>query len=239
MKIAIIGYGKMGKEIEKIATERGHQIKFKFDVNNTKDFTVENLKKTDVVIEFTTPEAAYNNFLKCFEANVPVVSGTTGWLSNLEDIKNRCKNQKQTFFYASNFSLGVNIFFKLNQYLSKIMNQYPDYQVDITETHHIHKLDAPSGTAITLSDDIVKNIERKKTWTDKNATKDEILIKSIREGEIFGEHKINYESDIDVIEINHSLKNRKGLALGAVLAAEFTKNNKGFLTMNEFLNIGR
>ena len=236
MKIAIIGYGKMGKEIEKIATERGHQIKFKFDVNNTKDFTVENLKKTDVVIEFTTPEAAYNNFLKCFEANVPVVSGTTGWLSNLEDIKNRCKNQKQTFFYASNFSLGVNIFFKVNQFLAKIMNSQKDYEIEMSETHHIYKLDAPSGTAISLANDILQNIDRKNNWTKEQPKNNEIKIESIREGEVFGIHQINYTSEMDKIEIKHELKNRASLSLGAVLAAEFLLNKKGFFTMNDLLS---
>ena len=235
MKIAIIGYGKMGKEIKKIAQEKEHEIVFQFDVNNKDEFTVENLKKVDVAIEFTTPEAAYDNFIKCFEANVPIVSGTTGWLDKLAQIKEKCENEKQTFLYASNFSLGVNLFFKLNQILSKMMNNYPDYQIDISETHHIHKLDAPSGTAITLAEDIIKNVERKQKWTKNKAKNDEIHIESIRKGEINGIHNIKYDSSVDTIEISHSLKNRKSLALGALLAAEFVYNKKGFFTMDDLL----
>ena len=235
MKIAIIGYGKMGKEIEKIAQEKEHEILFQFDVNNKNDFTVENLKKVDVAIEFTTPEAAYENFIKCFEANTPIVSGTTGWLDKLDEIKTKCRNEKQTFLYASNFSLGVNLFFKLNQVLSKMMNSYPDYQIEMSETHHIHKLDAPSGTAITLAEDIIKNVERKQEWTKNLAKNDEINIESIRKGEINGIHTIKYDSPVDKIEIIHSLKNRKSLALGALIAAEFVHNKKGFFTMDDLL----
>ena len=235
MKIAIIGYGKMGKEIEKIAQEKEHEIVFQFDVNNKDEFTVENLKKVDVAIEFTTPEAAYDNFIKCFEANIPIVSGTTGWLDKLDEIKEKCKNEKQTFLYASNLRLGLNIFFKINQILAKMMNNYPNYQIDISETHHIHKLDAPSGTAITLAENIIKNVERKQKWTKNLAKKDEIHIKSIREGEINGNHEIKYDSPVDTIEISHSLKNRKSLALGALLAAEFVYNKKGFFTMDDLL----
>jgi len=164
MNIALIGYGKMGKTIEQIALSRGHQIVSIIDIDNRDDFHSENFKKADVAIEFTTPATAYENYLKCFEAQVPVVSGTTGWLDHLDEIKKMCSEEGKTFFYASNFSIGVNIFFALNKYLAKIMNNFPDYDVKMTETHHIHKLDAPSGTAITLAEGIIENISRKNNW---------------------------------------------------------------------------
>jgi len=236
MKIAIIGYGKMGKEIEKIALQRNHQIIFKFDKNNQNEFTTKNLQKADIAIEFSTPQNAYQNFKKCFEANVPIVSGTTGWLDKYDEIVETCKKENKAFFYASNFSLGVNIFFKVNQVLAKIMNNQNDFEVGMSETHHIHKLDAPSGTAISLANDIIENIERKNNWTKEIPKTDEIQIESIREGEVFGIHEINYESEMDKIEIKHTLKNRKSLSLGAVLAAEFLINKKGFYTMNDLLN---
>ncbi len=237
MKIALIGYGKMGKEIEKIAIKRKHEILFKFDVSNKDDFTIKNLKKTDVAIEFTQPESAYKNYLKCFEANIPIVSGTTGWLDKLPNVKSQCEQNNQTFFYASNFSLGVNIFFKLNKNLAKLMNNVEAYDTSISETHHTEKKDAPSGTAISLAEDLIKNFNKKQIWVKENAVNDtELVIRSIREDKVPGLHTIKYESDVDYIEITHSAKNRKGFALGAVLAAEFTQNNKGFLTMNDLLD---
>ena len=163
MKIALIGYGRMGKEIEKIALGRGHSIVSIIDMNNIQDFDSEEFKSADVAIEFTTPESALNNYRRAFAANVPVVAGTTGWLEHIDEVKEACRNG-QTFFYASNYSLGVNIFFALNKYLAKIMNAYPDYDVEMEETHHIHKLDAPSGTAITLAEGVIENVERKKEW---------------------------------------------------------------------------
>lgn len=235
MKLALIGYGKMGRTIEKIALSRGHKIVSIIDVDNQNDFTSEAFKSADVAIEFTTPTVAIQNYRKAFEAHVPVVSGTTGWLEHLPEIKNACENGA-TFFYASNFSLGVNIFFAVNKYLGKIMKGFPSYQVKIEETHHIHKLDAPSGTAITLAEDIIKTIGRKNKWTgNQDAKDDEIEIKSIREGEIPGIHTVIYESDVDTIKITHDAKSRAGFALGAVIAAEFTCGKKGFLTMQDML----
>ena len=169
MKIALIGYGKMGKTIEQIALQRGHQIVSIIDINNTADFDSEAFRSADVAIEFTTPATALGNYMRCFEANVPVVSGTTGWLSHLDEVKAKCEQEGKTFFYASNFSVGVNIFFALNRYLAKIMNGFPAYDVRMTEVHHIHKLDAPSGTAITLAEGILDNVERKECWTLETA----------------------------------------------------------------------
>ena len=235
MKLALIGYGKMGRTIEKIALSRGHKIVSIIDVDNQNDFTSEAFKSADVAIEFTMPTVAIQNYRKAFEAHVPVVSGTTGWLEHLPEIKNACENGA-TFFYASNFSLGVNIFFAVNKYLGKIMKGFPSYQVKIEETHHIHKLDAPSGTAITLAEDIIKTIGRKNKWTgNQDAKDDEIEIKSIREGEIPGIHTVIYESDVDTIKITHDAKSRAGFALGAVIAAEFTCGKKGFLSMQDML----
>ncbi len=236
MKIALIGYGKMGKIIEELAISRSHEIVARIDPFNGEDFTAPGLAKADVAIEFTTPEAAYNNYLECFKYNLPVVSGTTGWLENLPKIQEKCKNEGQTFFYASNFSIGVNIFFALNQYLAKLMNKQDDYDIEITETHHTQKLDAPSGTAITLAEDIISAIDRKTKWELKDeSSKDLIPIKAIREGDVTGIHNVKYTSDIDDIIIHHSAKNRKGFALGAVMAAEFATQNKGFLTMKDLL----
>ena len=227
MKIALIGYGKMGREIEKIALERGHTLVSIIDIDNQADFDSPEFLSADVAIEFTRPETAADNFLKCFERNVPVVAGTTGWLEHLDEIKQICLTQGKTFFYASNYSIGVNIFFALNKHLAKLMNRFPQYDVYMEEIHHIHKLDAPSGTAITLAEGIKENIDRKKQ---------DLQILSKREGEVPGTHEIIYESEVDSISINHSAKNRKGLALGAVLAAEFVQGKTGLLTMNDMLD---
>lgn len=236
MNIALIGYGKMGREIEKIARERGHNVVCTIDVNENDKFNSPEFKNADVAIEFTSPESAVANYRKAFAANIPVVSGTTGWLENLDEIKHECAQNGKTFFYASNFSLGVNIFFALNAHLAKIMNQFPDYDVRMEETHHIHKLDAPSGTAITLAEGIIENIVRKQKWELGNAdSADSLAIKSFREGEVPGIHTVIYESDVDSIRITHDAKSRKGFALGAVLAAEFTKGRKGFLGMGDLL----
>lgn len=234
MNIALIGYGKMGKTIEQIALNRGHQIVSIIDIDNRKDFYSENFKKADVAIEFTTPATAYDNYLQCFEANVPVVSGTTGWLNHLKEIKKKCTEEGKTFFYASNFSIGVNIFFAVNKYLAGLMNNFPDYDVKMTEIHHIHKLDAPSGTAITLAEGIIEQIDRKNNWklgrVDQPA---EFPIHAIREGEVPGIHEIVYESEVDYISIKHDAKSRTGFALGAVVAAEFTAGKTGFLGMED------
>lgn len=235
MKIALIGYGKMGKTIERIAVTRGHKIVARVDPFNGEDFTSPGLATADIAIEFSRPETAFNNYLECFKLNLPVVSGTTGWLDKLGEVKAMCE-KGQTFFYASNFSIGVNILFVINEQLAKIMNKYPQYEVDITEVHHTHKLDAPSGTAITLAEGIFENLSRKSKWElDKQSSADAIAIKAIREGEVPGIHTVKYESEVDEITIHHSAKSRDGLALGAIIAAEFTQNKKGFLSMKDLL----
>ncbi|MBQ4163219.1 MAG: 4-hydroxy-tetrahydrodipicolinate reductase [Parabacteroides sp.] len=236
MKIALIGYGKMGKTIEQIALSRGHQIVSIIDINNPEEIYSDNFKSADVAIEFTTPATAFDNYMKSFAAGVPVVSGTTGWLNRIGEIKEMCEKEGKTFFYASNFSIGVNIFFALNKHLAKIMNQFPAYDIKMMETHHIHKLDAPSGTAITLAEGILENVERKGRWTLETAEKEtDIPIHAIREGEVPGIHEITYESDVDTISIKHDAKSRAGFALGAVVAAEFTAGKKGFLGMEDML----
>lgn len=236
MKIALIGYGKMGKTIEQIALNRGHQIVSIVDINNPEEFQSANFKSADVAIEFTTPATAFDNYMKSFAAGVPVVSGTTGWLDRIGEIKEKCENEGKTFFYASNFSIGVNIFFALNKYLAKIMNNFPSYNISMTETHHIHKLDAPSGTAITLAEGIIENVDRKDRWTLETAEQPtDLPIHAIREGEVPGIHEVTYESDVDYISIKHDAKSRAGFALGAVVAAEFTAGKKGFLGMDDML----
>ncbi|MDR2086923.1 MAG: 4-hydroxy-tetrahydrodipicolinate reductase [Dysgonamonadaceae bacterium] len=237
MKIALIGYGKMGHEIEKIALERQHEIVSIIDIDNPYDFDSPQFLSAEVAIEFSRPQSALANYKKCFERNIPVVAGTTGWLQHLDEVKTICKEQNKTFFYASNYSIGVNIFFAVNKYLAKIMNRFPSYDVRIEETHHIHKLDAPSGTAITLAEGILENIDRKKQWketTEGNAA--DLPIQAKRENEVPGIHEIIYESDADTIRIKHDAKSRKGFALGAVLAAEYVKGKKGFLSMNDMLD---
>lgn len=228
MKVALIGYGKMGKTIEQICLDRGHTISVIIDENNKDEFNSPAFKDSDVAIEFTMPASALSNYKRCFEAEVPVVSGTTGWLDHLDEVKEACKDGKNTFFYASNFSLGVNIFFALNKHLAKMMNQFSDYNVKMEEIHHIHKLDAPSGTAITLADGIIENLNRKSDWHLESESKpSDIEIHCIREGEVPGIHEVFYESEVDVISIKHDAKSRKGFALGAVVAAEFAYNKKG------------
>ena len=236
MKIALIGYGKMGKEIEKIALSRGHEIVSIIDVNNQEDFNSDAFKSADVAIEFTNPMVAYSNYIKTFEAGVKLVSGSTGWMDKHgEEIKKLCTQGGKTLFWASNFSLGVTIFSAVNKYLAKIMNQFPAYDVTMSETHHIHKLDAPSGTAITLAEEILENLDRKERWVKGSAecAANELPVSSIREGEVPGIHVIRYESEADSIILTHDAKNRKGFALGAVLAAEFTANKEGYLGMSD------
>jgi 4-hydroxy-tetrahydrodipicolinate reductase len=236
MNIAIIGYGKMGREIEKICRERDHDIVCIIDVGDEDKFNSDEFKSAQVAIEFSSPESALENYRRAFAADVPVVSGTTGWLDNIDEVKEACEEEGKTFFYASNFSLGVNILFAVNSYLAKIMNNFPEYNVHIDETHHIHKLDAPSGTAITLAEGIMDSIERKKQWKlDEQPNDDDLQINAYRKDEVPGIHTVKYESEVDEIEITHNAKSRKGFALGAVLAAEFTTNKKGFLGMKDLL----
>ncbi len=236
MKIAIIGYGKMGHEIEKICRERGHEIVCIIDMGDEHKFDSSEFKSAEVAIEFSSPKSALDNYRRAFAAHVPVVSGTTGWLDNIDEVKQACEKEGQTFFYASNYSLGVNIFFAVNNYLAKIMNDFPAYNVHIDETHHIHKLDAPSGTALTLADGILGSIERKKQWKlDEESNEEDLRINSYRKDEVPGNHTVTYESEVDTIQITHDAKSRKGFALGAVMAAEFTANKKGFLGMKDLL----
>ena len=247
MKIALIGYGKMGKMIEQIALERGHEIVCRIDVDNQQDFNSPEFASADVAIEFTNPTAAYGNYLKAFAHNVKVVSGSTGWMKDHKtDVERLCNEEGQTLFWASNFSIGVAIFSAVNKYLAKIMNQFPQYDVKMTETHHIHKLDAPSGTAITLAEQIVDRLDRTNDWKkgttrwddgrvegSEEHAQDELLIDSIRHEEVPGIHSISYDSEADCITITHDAHSRKGFALGAVLAAEYTKEHKGLLTTSD------
>ena len=225
----------MGHEIEKIAQSRGHEIVCIIDVSNQHDFESEAFRSADIAIEFTNPKSAYQNYLKAFEAGVKVVSGSTGWIGEHGDeIKRLCADEGKTLFWSSNFSLGVAVFSAVNKYLAKLMNQFPNYDVSMSETHHIHKFDAPSGTAITLAEGILQNIDRKNSWVKEEASShDELPIRSIREGEVPGIHSIRYDSEADSITITHDAKNRQGFALGAVLAAEFTAQNQGFLGMGD------
>ena len=238
MKIALIGYGKMGKEIEKIAVSRGHEINLKIDINNSDELTVENLSKCDAAIEFTIPASAVDNYFKCFEAGIPVVSGTTGWLERKEEVFNKCKSRNGTFFYGSNFSIGVNLFFDLNRNLARLMAGRHEYTPVMKEVHHTQKLDSPSGTAISLAEDITDILPDKKGWVNKaDAPSDMLPVISERTGNVPGIHTVKYDSETDYIEITHSAKSRKGFALGAVLAAEFSYGKKGIITMKDMLNI--
>lgn len=238
MKIALIGYGKMGKEIEQVAIARGHSIDLIIDINNLHDLSKENLSKCDVAIEFTTPSSAVNNIIFCINSSIPVVTGTTGWNNHFHDIENLCSEKHGAIFYASNFSIGVNILFAVNEYLAKLMNKFPDYDVEITEVHHTQKLDSPSGTAISLADMIIENNSRKKSWSlNQNESKDVIPIKAFREGDIKGIHEVNYISITDIITLKHFAKSRRGFAEGAIKAAEFIINKKGIYTMRDLLEI--
>jgi 4-hydroxy-tetrahydrodipicolinate reductase len=236
MKIALIGYGKMGKAIEEIVIGKGHEVVLKVSIDNQQDNTIDNIRKADVAIEFTGPDSAYDNIIRCMEAGVPVVSGSTGWLDQYEAVKQFCLDKGQTFLYASNFSIGVNIFFEVNKRLAELMAPHPDYDVSITEVHHTEKRDAPSGTAITLAEQILEKIPRKKDWVNHISNNlDELAIISERVDPAPGTHKIKYSSAIDDIEIIHTAHNRKGFASGAVLAAEFIHNKKGIFSMKEVL----
>jgi 4-hydroxy-tetrahydrodipicolinate reductase len=239
MNIAILGYGKMGKEIEKIALERNHKVLLIIDIDNQSELTSKNLLNIDVAIDFSIPDSAYSNIVRCFEADTPVVSGTTGWLERLDEVISLCREKRQTFFHASNFSLGMNIFFELNKKLAGMMNALSDYDIAIEETHHKQKLDAPSGTAIKLAQDIISVLDRKNKWElNKASASNSIGITAIRKENITGIHTIKYDSPVDFIKIKHSAKSRKGFALGAVLAAEFIKDKKGYFTMNDLLKAG-
>ena len=232
MKIALLGYGKMGQVIERIATERGHEIVLKKDENNT----FEGLSNADVAIDFSVPSAAVNNISNCFQANVPVVSGTTGWLEHYDEMVALCAAKNGGFISSSNFSLGVNIFFELNEYLAKIMSKFNSYSVEMEEIHHTQKLDAPSGTAISLAKGVIEN-STYTNWTLENPEPNQIHIEAKRIGSVPGTHTVTYNSTVDAIEIKHTAHNREGFALGAVIAAEWLAGKHGIFTMKDVLNL--
>jgi 4-hydroxy-tetrahydrodipicolinate reductase len=236
MRIALIGYGKMGHVIEEIARTRGHEIVLKVSIENVEDNTIGNIRKADAAIEFTGPQSAFDNIIRCLDAGVPVVSGSTGWLDKLEEVRQHCRQKQGSFLYSSNFSVGVNIFFEVNRRLAALMAPHPDYEVRITEIHHTEKKDAPSGTAISLAEQILEKIPRKKGWVNHISNNlDELEILSERTDPAPGTHRIEYFSAIDTIEITHTAHNRRGFAMGAVLAAEFLQGKKGIFQMSEVL----
>ncbi|HRH12005.1 MAG TPA: 4-hydroxy-tetrahydrodipicolinate reductase [Bacteroidia bacterium] len=235
MKIALIGYGKMGKEIEAIALKRGHEVILKIDKDNQDEMNIVNLKKADVAIEFSTPHTVVENIYKCFNAHLPVVVGATGWYDKFDEIIAHCEGNRGSLFHATNFSVGVNLFFKLNSYLAELMNKYEDYDISMEEIHHIHKLDKPSGTAISLANQILNKVKRKEKWSIDEKAPDTLHIVDKREGEVPGTHIVKYHSSIDDIEIMHKAHSRKGFALGAVIAAEFLQGKTGVYSMNDLI----
>lgn len=236
MKIALIGYGKMGHAIERIALGRGHEIVARIDLSNQEDFDSKDFLSADVAIEFTTPATAVDNYRRCFERHIPVVSGTTSW-GSVDDLRDIIDSNDATFFWTSNFSVGVNIFFILNRYLARIMNRFPQYVPSMTEIHHIHKLDHPSGTAKTLAEGIIAETDRIGSWTEDSASANPaaMLIEHVREGEVPGTHTIRWNSPVDEITIEHRAKSREGFALGAVMAAEWSLGRRGVLSMEQML----
>lgn len=245
MKIALIGYGKMGKMIESIALDRNHEIVLVIDQDNLADLTIDNLKKADVAIEFSTPSSVLDNINLAIEAQTPIVVGTTGWYGHLQEIKNNCEENNATVMYGSNFSVGVNIFFQINQQVAKMMNIFSaEYDVAVEEIHHIHKLDSPSGTAITIAEDILSEFKQKTEWVDVKAddpvtihSPQHLIISSYREGEVPGTHSVIYDSDVDRLELKHEAHGRQGFALGSVLAAEWLKGRNGFFSVKEMYNL--
>lgn len=238
MKTAIIGYGKMGREIERILKERGHEAALVIDADNRGDLNAEKMRGIDVAIEFTTPDTALGNIRKCLEIGVPVVCGTTAWTAHLPEVEALCRERGGAFFYASNYSIGVNVMFRLNKALAGMMNRFPEYDVTVEEVHHTQKKDSPSGTAITIADDIVAALDRKSRWVggcaDAPAPED-LEIASVRRSVVPGIHTVTYESEVDSITLTHNAKSRAGFALGAVLAAEFLAGKKGIYSMNDLL----
>jgi len=244
MRIAILGYGKMGRIIEQFATERGHEIVLKVNVDNTEDLTLANLKKADVAIDFSTPDSALSNIELCFDAGVPVVVGTTGWYGHLQTVKNKCEEGNNTLLYASNFSIGVNVFFFVNKVLAKIMNRYPQYEVQVEEIHHTEKLDSPSGTAMSIAEGILGELDRKNEWVNELigsgeefiVKPDQLLIESHRIEDVPGTHTVIYSSEVDDIEFKHKAHSRAGFALGAVLAAEWLEDKTGFYNITDMFD---
>lgn len=237
MKVALVGYGKMGKAIEPILLERGHEIVLKIGRSNQEEFNKENLQKCDVAIEFSRPELALQHYQLCFEAGIPVVSGTTGWLEKRQEVNQWIQQMNASFFYAPNFSIGVNLFFKVNEFLAKLMNQQPQYEVEMEEIHHKQKLDSPSGTGIRTAEIILNQIERKENWVE-NVKKDEkeLLINVKREDHVPGTHIVSYLSNEDTISLSHTAHSRQGFAKGAVIAAEWLIGKKGNFEMKDLLN---
>jgi 4-hydroxy-tetrahydrodipicolinate reductase len=247
MKIALLGYGKMGRIIEKIAIDRKHQVVLKIDHDNQHELTAENLQMADAVIEFSTPASVISNIEHCFNARVPIVVGTTGWYNELQQVKQQCEQSGNSLIYATNFSVGVNIFFHVNRMLAKIMNNYPYYDVQVEEIHHTQKLDSPSGTGITIAEGIIANLDSKNEWVnvlttdgdetaDDNIKSDQLLIESFRINNVPGTHTVIYDSEVDMIEFKHTAHNRNGFALGAVLAAEWIQGKKGFHSVEDMFD---
>ena len=234
MKIVILGYGRMGHEVEQIAISRGHEVLHRIDTEEEWNRNKEDISKCDVVIEFSTPATVVANINKCFDINIPVVVGTTGWYDTLDEIKKRCDDEGHSLFYAPNFSIGMNFVFSLNKQMAKFAQQF-DYKLEITETHHIHKLDKPSGTAVKLANDIVANNSNYNGWKLDIDEDNTLRVNAIRKGEVFGIHEISAESAFDRISLSHEAFSRKGFATGAVIAAEFLKNRKGVFTMEDLL----
>jgi 4-hydroxy-tetrahydrodipicolinate reductase len=238
LKIALIGYGKMGKAIETIVLQRGHNVVLKIDIDNAADFTKENIQKADVAIEFTSPHSAYDNVMKCISFGIPVVCGSTGWLQQWDAATNYCKQQNGCLLYSSNYSIGVNIFFEINKRLAALMNAHGEYKVSMEEIHHTQKKDAPSGTAVTLAEQVLENIDRTKNWVNHESNNPtELSIISKRIDPAPGTHSVSYISEIDTIDIIHTAHNRTGFATGAALAAEFAKGKKGIFSMKEVLGL--
>lgn len=237
MKIALFGYGKMGKEIEQIALERNHTIAIKIDKENIHSLSSKDLTGIDAAIEFSTPHTVLENINTCFAAQLPIVVGTTGWYDKFEEVKHTCLKNNHALFYATNFSLGVNLFFKMNEQIALMMNKFPAYEVSMQEIHHIHKLDKPSGTAITTAEKILANYPQKNKWSIDKKGKTDLFIDVLRQDEVPGTHTVFYQSEVDEISLTHKAHSRKGFALGAVLAAEFLRNKKGIYTMSDLLNL--
>ena len=245
MRIALIGYGKMGKELEKAAVSRGHEITLRVNSQNTAELNLLNSVTCDIAVEFSTPDSVLRNITHCFDNGIPVVVGTTGWYNKIEEVKSACQEKDQSLLYASNFSIGVNIFFELNRKLAKIMNDHTEFDVKIEEIHHTHKLDSPSGTAITLAKDIIEKIDRKQRWIDLDPDSNDenhehpgdLTIHSMRLGEVVGTHMVKYRSVNDKIELRHEAFNRTGFADGAIVAAEWLKDKKGFYSIGDMLKL--
>ncbi|NQY67718.1 MAG: 4-hydroxy-tetrahydrodipicolinate reductase [Flavobacteriales bacterium] len=237
MRITLIGHGKTGKKIEEIGIQRGHEFPIIITSSNSNSITTEELSKCDVAIDFSSPEIALENIDKCFEANLPIVVGTTGWHDKYEDVRNKCLDKNQTLFFASNFSIGANIMFNINEKLATLMNQQNGYNVEMSEVHHIHKKDHPSGTAITIANGVLDNFNSKSKWTlEENGNPNELMIHSRREGDVKGIHGVKYISDVDTLELIHNVSDRAAFALGSVIAAEWVSEKKGVFGMKDLLN---